>query len=136
MIAGMDQRIFGARDHTDRFEGEVARRILERAAVEQHRLDKELEEFYSLEELEEIAAEAGISRRALHAAIEDRPGWFEGLLRRMPGRWSLAVKRRVLIAGTGILLLAVMLVFPVVAKVIFWAAIIVLVMMALGVSPF
>ena len=37
---------------------------------------------------------------------------------------------------TGVVLLGLMIAFPFVAKVLFWATIIVLVMMALGISPF
>lgn len=136
MALNPDQIIFGAEDRTDRIDGKTARRILERAAVQQHLLESRLDDTYSLDELEEIAREAGISRRALYAAIDDRPSWLDPLLRRLPRRWSRATQHIVLMSIAGIVLLGLMLAFPIVAKVLFWATIIVLVMMALGVSPF
>jgi hypothetical protein len=141
-----------------RFDGMSARRILERAAAVQQRLDNELADSYSLEELEEMAAEAGISAEALRAAIEAHdsdsglaagrsrvPG--EEPQRRMravrglmPGKWSAAVKGVVLasagIVGGGGVLLA----FPVVAETVLWALLLFLILLTvlivLGASPF
>jgi len=136
MPTSSEHIIFGVSDDEIRLDGKAVRRILHRAVVEQHRRDVELTDTYSLGELEEMAAEAGISRDALQAAIDERPSWLDPLLQWLPRDWSPATRRIVLMGGAGIALLGVMLAFPIVAKVLFWATIIVLVMMALGVSPF
>ena len=136
MTTKSEEIIFPASNDDDRFDGRTVRRILERAAVEQHRINTELTDTYTLEELEEMAAEAGISRQAVRAAIEERPSRLSPILRRLPASWSPTRKRVVLMAAAGVVLLGIMLAFPFVAKVLFWATIVVLVMMALGVSPF
>ena len=136
MTISSEQIIFGAGDGEQRFDGKNVRRILERAAVEQHRLESEFNDSYTLDELEEMAAEAGISRDALHAAIDERPTLLSPLWRRMPRRWSLLTRQLVFWSVTGVVLLGVMMAFPFVAKVLFWMTVIVLVMMALGISPF
>lgn len=136
MTTRSEQIIFGAADDVERFDGKTVRRILERAAVEQHSLESKYDDSYTLEELEEMAAEAGISYKALRAAIDERPSLLAPLWRRFPRRWSLLTRQLVFWSVTGVVLLALMLAFPFVAEVLFWATIIVLVMMALGVSPF
>ena len=136
MSTRSEQIIFGSVDGEERFDGQTVRRILERAAVQQHRLDSEFNESYTLAELEEMAAEAGISYRALLAAIEERPSRFSWLWRRFPRSWSPLTRQLVFWSVTIVVLLGVMLAFPIVAKVLFWATVVVLVMMALGISPF
>ena len=136
MSTRSEQIIFGAADDVERFDGKTVRRILERAAVEQHSLESKYDDSYTLEELEEMAAEAGISYKALRAAIDERPTLFSPLWRRFPRRWSLLTRQLVFWSVTGVVLLGLMMAFPFVAKVLFWATIIVLVMMALGISPF
>ena len=136
MTTRSEQIIFGNGDGEERFDGKRVRSILGRAAVEQHRLETKLDESYTLEELEDMAAEAGISQEALRAAIDESPSLLAPLWRRFPRRWSLLTRQLVFWTATIAVLLALMIAFPIVAKVMFWATIIVLVMMALGVSPF
>lgn len=139
-MTNSEQIIFDGSTDETRFDGRTVRRILERAAVEQHQLDTRLDDTYTLDELEEMAAEAGISRDALRAAIENRPSTRSRLMRWVwrlfPDRWSPLTRQLVFWLGIGAVLLGVMIAFPFVAKVLFWAVIIVLVMMALGISPF
>ena len=137
---------------TNRFQKEDAREILERAAAEQHRLDDELADTYSLEELEEMAAEAGISPEALRVAMESpvrqpdtstsdnaiepdqRPrGWLT--LSRMPEHWSPAVRATVVTSAVGIVLFGALFAFPVVAPVLFWVTIVLLLLILLGAFP-
>lgn len=143
----------------DRFDGESARRILQRAAAEQQRLSNELADSYSFEELVEMAAEAGISPEALRAAIEaDRrkPGTAasgtpfpqDGRPRRrfsaantlMPGNWSTAVKGAVLTTAGGIGFVGLLLAFPAFAEIVFLSLLAFLILLAvlvlLGASPF
>ncbi len=151
MLERPERGLGGAADGKNRFDGESVRRILQRAVAEQHCLDNELADTYSLEELEEMAAEAGISREALRIAIEsparyphaatiglgERPrGWLAFLQRQMPENWSPAAKGIVLMSAAGIALFGVLLAFPVVAQVLFWATIVLLVLILLGASPF
>ncbi len=136
MTIRSEQIIFGTGDREQRFDGKAVRRILERAAARQVRLDNTSSDSYTLDELEEMAAEAGISRAALASAIEDRPSRWSPLWRWLPASWSPLTRQLVFWTGTGIVLLGIMLAFPFVAEVLFWATIIVLVMMALGISPF
>lgn len=70
MLPDNEGEIFDHRAPGKRFSAEEARRILDLAAREQARRDPELDGSYSAEELEEIAAEAGIAPEALHAAME------------------------------------------------------------------
>jgi hypothetical protein len=61
----------GAGPHDDgekRFDDEAARRILRRAAEEQARQENEEVDSFTLEELQKIATEAGISPEAVRAA--------------------------------------------------------------------
>lgn len=149
----------GRTSDRDRFDGESARRILQRAAAEQQRLSNELADSYSFEELEEIAVEAGISSEALRAAVEgygneSRSAPAGTTLRRdkrirhrswavmslMPGNWSTAVKSVVLITAGGIGFAGLLLAFPAVAEAILWALLLLLILLAvlvvLGASPF
>lgn len=136
-----------------RFDSTSARRILQRAAEEQHRLEKELTDSYSLEELEEMAAEVRISSEALHAAIRadrrdarpadaraGRRGWLAALERRMPERWSPET-RNVALTGTGFVALTGLLIsLWVVAPAVFWVTLLSLIVLSLlvllGASPF
>ncbi len=136
MLPRSQREVFGATEQKKRFDADSVRRILGRAAAEQYRLDNELADTYSLEELEEMATEAGISREALRAAIESPPGWLAVLLRWMPESWSPTAKGIVLTSVAGIALLAVLLAFPEVAYVLFWMTIVLLVLILLGASPF
>ncbi len=136
MLPRSEREIFEAREHRGFFDADRVRRILERAAVEQHRLDAELADTYSLEELEEMAAEAGISREALHAAIQSPAGRMAA-----PGkslrRGRSVDARWIVVAGvSAIALLGVMIAFPIVAYVIVWALIVLGVLVLLGASPF
>ena len=145
----------GAMHHISRFDSESVRRILQRAAEEQHRLDKELADNYSLEELEEMAAEVRISPEALRAAIEAhrrdagartgapgapqrRPsGWLEG---RMPETWSPTFKHAVLASVSVLALSGLLLSLWIVAPTLFWATSLSLILLSLlvllGASPF
>jgi len=131
-----------------RFDGESVRRILQRAAVEQHRLDTELTDTYSRAELEEMAAEARISQAALRAAlaadadghsresggrVQDRmaPGYA-----RLLGRWSPSLTRAALAAAACVTVVALLSLFPVAAAVLFWTTVIAFVLILLGASPF
>lgn len=142
----------------ERFDGERARRILQHAAAEQQRLNNELGDSYSFEELEEMAAEAGISSEALRAAIEAdgrrsetvagrplapyerprrrRPSAFGRL---KPGNWSPAVKVVVLTAAA-IGFAGSLLAFPAFAEAVFWVLLLLLialsVLIVLGAAPF
>lgn len=144
---------------TDRFDGESTRRILQRAAAEQQRLKKELEDSYSFEELEQMAAEAGISPEALKSAVETeksgsgtavagkpyapagrarrRPTEVRGL---MPGHWFRTRKGIVLTTAGGAAFFASLLAFPAFAEAVFWVLLLLLialaVLIALGASPF
>jgi len=134
-----EHEVFRVRDGRTRFDADSVRRILERAAVEQHRLDKELDESYSREELEEMAAEAGISRSALRAAIDDSTRVPHRSRRWRPGRGS-AVRRRLAVAtviGVGVVGLAgAATAFPIVAYILFWTTIVLWVLILAGASPF
>jgi hypothetical protein len=133
----------------DRFDAETVRRILQRAAEEQHRLETEFADSYSLEELEEMASETGISPEALRVAIEaqrrqprtaaaesevaaKRPkGLLASLERLMPDSWSPTVKRTVL-TSTGVIgLFWILLSLPGIGPVVFWAAALVLIVLSL-----
>lgn len=141
----------------DRFDGATVRRLLQRAAEEQHRLNDARADSYSLEELEEMAAEARISPEALYRAISvqraapggaasDASGRAEGF-RRWPqglGRWlrarSPAVRWTLLAGAGGLAVAGLMVAFPVVAEVLYLGALLALLVLALlivlGASPF
>ena len=145
----------------DRLDSATVRRILERAAEEQHRLDKELSDLYSLEELEEMAAEVRISPEALRAAIEadrrdermirpaaatregadgHRRDWLAALEGRLPDAWSPAVKQMTL-AGAGVVsLFGLLLSLSMFAPTLFWVTSLFLIALCLlvlaGAAPF
>ncbi len=136
MLPRSEREIFRATEQKKRFDADSVRWILGRAVAEQHRLDNELADTYSLEELEEMAAEARISREALRVAIESPRGSLATLPRWMPDNWSPAAKGIVLMSIAGLVLFGVLLAFPAVAQVLLWAMIVLAVLMLLGASPF
>jgi hypothetical protein len=116
-----------------RFDEEAARRILRRAAEDQARREDEADHSYTLEQLQEIATEAGISPEAVRAAALEHEaslsttaesgvaegdgagGWVTRLERLMPASWSPRLRHAVLVAaGLGLfgLLTAVVGVAP------------------------
>lgn len=128
MLPQTEQDVFGQTGRRKRFDAEEARRILERAVAEQTRRDRELAGSYSLEELEEMAAEAGISPEALRAAIKGRPRRRAGLPRRNPKR-SLPFGSGTVIAGlSGIVLVAMLLAFPEMAYALIFALLLLLIL--------
>jgi hypothetical protein len=156
------ERLPGRAAHPNvQFDSETVRRILQRAAAEQHRLDNELADSYSLEELEEMAAEVRISPEALRAAIEadrrsassigagadirhradGRPrDWLAALEGRLPEVWSPAVKQMAL-AGVGFIALSgLLLSLSMFAPTLFWVTSLSLIALCLlglsGGSPF
>lgn len=135
MLPRTENRVFDESAQPDRFDADTVRRILGRAAVEQHRLEVAKHDGYTREELEEMADEAGISREALDAAIGEpaaRQSWWR---RWFPSHWSAA--RSGLVIGTvlTVLLVAVMIAFPVVAWAVLWAAIVFGILVLLGATP-
>ncbi len=123
-----------------RFDGASARSILERAAEEQQRLDNALADSYSMEELQEMAAELRISPGALQRAITAHqrertsagdgagtrgaaPGHARGraaLDRWTPTGWSPGFRNAV-VAGSGfVALTAALLSLWALAPTIFW----------------
>jgi hypothetical protein len=133
-----------------RLEPEIARRILRRAAEEQDRLDSAVPESYTLEELEEVAREAGISPRALRAAAAEHGvgghpsaldavtgdhgggGWLAALEGRMPASWSPAVRRAVLV-GIAVAGVASLLLLPGAASAVYLVVVVSLVILLLAV---
>jgi hypothetical protein len=122
----------------DRFDPEAVRRILHRAVEEQERLDRDQPDSYTLEELEEIARETGISPEAVRAALEayrdQTPAdadlssaidearsrgliaWLESLF---PATWSRRSKRAVLL-GIGFALFVLLISLPGIGPVVIW----------------
>jgi hypothetical protein len=115
-----DPEIYGGESpgHGKRFDQEAAEQILRRAADEQARLDIEEDDSYSLEQLQDIATEAGISPEAVRAAAraheattmqpvvggppgeaEPETGWLAALERRLPASWSSRFRRGVIVAA-------------------------------------
>ncbi len=136
-------------DGAKRFDEEAAQRILRRAAEEQARRENEEVSSFTLEELEEIATEAGISPEAVRAAAleheaaservtsavpvtegEDTGGWLAALKRRMPASWSPALKNVVLI-GVGVGLFGLLLSVVGVGPVVFTLSAVILVLVVL-----
>lgn len=158
MPEGSARGIGGAVDGKFRFDGQTVRHILERAAQEQHRLDNELADSYSLEDLEEMAAEAGISLPALHAAIGAHQGSTGSAARSeitprvrprdrlaaleswIPGFGSVTARRVVLTSMGGVAVVGLLLAFPAVAEVLIWGVLLSLIVLSvlvlLGASPF
>lgn len=146
-------------DSETRFDGTSVRAILERAAAEQQRRNSALAGSYSMEELEEMAAEAGISPEALRAAIEahaaERRTAHQGprfvsqkrsrqgpsvLDLLVPGPWPRAAKGSVLTLAVGAGVVGLALAFPAVAQMALWALVafllLVTLLIAIGASPF
>jgi hypothetical protein len=143
----------GPQDGEKRFDDEAARRILRRAAEEQARQENEEVGSFTLEELEKIATEAGISPEAVRAAAleleagadpknpglpvpgdrdggRDGGGWLAALKRRMPASWSPAVKNVVLI-GVGVALVGLLVSIVGVGPVVFTLSAVILVLVFL-----
>lgn len=137
----------GPRDGEKRFDDEAAQRILRRAAEEQARRENEEVGSFTLEELQKIATEAGISPEAVRAAAleheaasepmnpafpvpGDGGGWLAALKRRMPASWSPAVKNVVLI-GVGVALVGLLVSIVGVGPVVFTLSAVILVLVFL-----
>jgi hypothetical protein len=145
----------GPHNGEKRFDDEAARRILRRAAEEQARQENEEVGSFTLEELQKIATEAGISPEAVRAAaleLEARSepmnpalpvagdrdgdgdraggGWLAALQRRMPASWSPAVKNVVLI-GVGMALVGLLVTIVGVGPVVFTLSAVILVLIIL-----
>jgi len=121
-----ERDIFAGQNERKRFDADEAHRILERAAAEQSRRERRLDGSYSLGELEEIAAEAGISREALRVALERGPGRFAWLHGWLPATWSPALRGVVLTTMAAAALLALLLAFPELAYAILFGALLIL----------
>jgi hypothetical protein len=104
-------------DGEKRFDEEAAQRILRRAAEEQARWESEAVGSFTLEQLQEIATEAGISPEAVLAAAREHEanaqptatpvrasdhegagGWLAAMKRRLPASWPPALQNAVLTA--------------------------------------
>ena len=133
MLPRTERDIFAAPDRRGRFDLDSVREILGRAAVEQHRLDVERDDTYTREELEEMAAEAGISREALATALRS------GRTRPSPSRrrriWLRWLPRAALAVLAGLVFVGLMLAFPALAEFLFWTVIVLLVLVLLGAAP-
>ena len=136
MLPRTERHLFVGTDNQTLFGPNRTRAILARAAREQHRRNRERAESYSLEELEEMAAEAGISREALQSAISGPQQLPRTVRRWLPRGWSARASTIALISGGAIVLLALMIAFPVIAYTILWLMILMMVLMLLGASPF
>jgi hypothetical protein len=112
---------------------------------------------YTLEQLEEIATEAGISPEAVRAAAmehetssagttaalpihgaDDTGGWLAAVKRRMPTAWSPALKNAVLVATVGALfalVVAIVGVGPIVVVLTAAILVLILLMILLGLGP-
>ena len=135
MLPKSEQEVFERQEAPDRFDGDNARRILEQAVAEQHRLHKESDDTYSTRELEEMAAEAGISRQALLAAIQSTSGGVRILRRRSGKSWFRANAGIVLACVAAVVLIGLIIAFPTFAYVIFWIGIVLGLLILLGASP-
>ena len=136
MLPRSELEIFEASKQSNCFDADSVRRILERAAAEQYRLDTELADAYSLEELEEMAAEAGISREAVRAAIRGRSGRVAAPRKWIREKWATNASLILLAGALGIALVGVMIAFPMVAYVLVGSLIVLGVLVLLGASPF
>ncbi len=127
-------------DAPERFDAEAVRRILHRAAEVDQRLESQRGASYSLEEVEEIATEVGISREAVRAAVQadrdetapgkTRRGVLAWLEERLPQSWSRNSKHTALtVLGLGLFLLVVSL--PGVGPIVLWATILTLLILML-----
>lgn len=120
----------GSPDGEQRFDEESARRILRLASERQARREGEEGHSYTLEQLQEIAAEAGISPDAIEAAAREH----EASLAPRPPRLRYAL---VAAAGVGLLalLVAVVGVAPV-AFALLGVLLVVLLFLFVGLGPF
>ncbi len=135
MRPATEREIFEPLERRDRFDLDTVRGILERAAVEQYRLDSVRQDTYTREELEEMAAEAGISREALARTLRDEDGRSPGRRGRLrTGRSRKLLGVAVAIAGA-IGLVGAMIAFPPLANFLFWTIIAFLVLILLGAAP-
>ncbi len=126
-----------------RFDGDSARWILERAAAAEQRRKNALYGSYGLEELEQMAAEAGISAEALHAAVAAHAERARGAgNRRRTAARPRAHSRSglVLAAAGGIGCLALLVAVPAFGQAVLWALVaflaVVALLAALGAAPF
>jgi hypothetical protein len=144
-------------DSDKRFDEEAAQRILRRAAEEHARQEGEGGHSFTLEQLQAIATEAGISAEAVRAAVREHEaslaparseagvteddgagGWLATLDARMPASWSPRVKHAVLAAvGVGLvgLLVSVVGVTPV-AFALTALLLVVILLLLVGLGPF
>ena len=134
MFPQSEREVFRGSERSERFDADSGRRLLEQAAAEQYRLRKELDESYSVEELQEMATEAGISPQALRSVLRRRSAG-DGKSRGWPERWLRAKWAPVLAGVTVVALLGLMLASPTVAYFVLGVAIAVGVLVLLGVSP-
>lgn len=135
MFPQSEREVFGGSERSERFDADSGRRLLEQAAAEQYRLRKELDESYSIEELEEMATEAGISPQALRSVLKRRSAGDATSRGWLPERWLRAKWAPVLAGVTVVALLGLMLVSPTVAYFMLGIAIALGVLVLLGVSP-
>lgn len=136
MVPRTEREIFETVDRRGSFDLDTVRRILERAAVEQYRLDAAREDSYSREDLEEMAAEAGISREALDRALQRPPPAQPRMSRAGVRRaWSRRLVWIGLAGLSALAFIAIMLAFPAVAEILFWTVIVLTVLVLLGAVP-
>jgi hypothetical protein len=133
-------------DGERRFDSDAAQRILRRAAEEEARRDTDAADSYTLEQLQEIATEAGISPEAVAAAAraqasehEEAGGWVAALDRLMPASWSPRLKHAVLI-GAAVTLLGLFVsvtgIGPILLAVFAVVVALFLLLVLLGLGPF
>ncbi len=136
MTPQSEREIFLGSELRGRIDGDQARHILEKAAAEQYRRRKALDDTYSLEELQEMAAEAGISQEALRSVIRSSATPARTSRRWLPQNWFRTNSGLVLAGVAAMALVALIIAFPAVAYVIVWTTIILGVLILLGASPF
>ena len=136
MTPQSEREIFLGSELRGRIDADRARHILEQAAAEQYRQRKEFDDTYSLKELQEMAAEAGISQEALRSAIRGGAAPARSSRRWLPQNWFRTNSGIVLAGITAMALVALIIAFPAVAYVIVWTTIILGVLILLGASPF
>jgi hypothetical protein len=136
----------GERDRVEeRFDRATAKRILRRAAEADARMDAEEADSFTLEQLQAIGTEAGISPEAIRAAAreqgavaDERGGWLAALRRRLPASWSPRLKNAFLI-GAGAALVALITtiagVGPIVVAVSAAVLVLILLLVLLGLGP-
>lgn len=142
-------------DGEKRFDEEAAQRILRRAAEEQARWETQAVGSFTLEQLQEIATEAGISPEAVLAAAREHEataarqvsaarapegdgagGWLARLKRRLPASWPPALQNAVLTA-VGVVLAGALIAIVGVAPVMFTLILgLILLLILLGIGLF